>query len=164
MRPESGLWMPANWQQIANATMTSQFVAWRHSQTSLALPFFCCQVSYCSKFHFNIMTVFGVMTIFLYKKLTKNPEIGNTRVWFLPNIWRLGQVRNTKFCTTVSNKKLLNVAKYHGNSFYIVLFIKGKPTRGDYLPPNGLTTLIYTHNHNIFFEKIQSKSYEFEHN
>ena len=33
-----------------------------------------------------------------------NPEIGNTPVWALRNIWRLGQVRNTKFATNVSNK------------------------------------------------------------
>ena len=122
------------------------------------------KISYCSKFHVNIMTVSGVMTIFLYKELTRNPEIENTPVWFLPNIWRLGQVWNTKFCTNVSNKLLVNGAKSHGNTFYSFLFIKRKPTRGDYLPPNGLSTLIYAHNHNIFYEKIQSKSYEFEHN
>ena len=43
------------------------------------------------------------MTIFIYKGLTRNPEIGNTPVWVLPNIWRLGQVRNTKFGTNASN-------------------------------------------------------------
>ena len=28
--------------------------------------------------HANIMTGFGVMTIFVYKRLIRNPEIGNT--------------------------------------------------------------------------------------
>ena len=36
--------------------------------------------SYWSKFHVNIITGSGVMTIFVYKRLTRNPEIGNTHV------------------------------------------------------------------------------------
>ena len=48
--------------------------------------------SYWSKFHVNIITGSGIMTIFFYKGLTRNPEIGNTPVWALPNIWRLGRV------------------------------------------------------------------------
>ena len=48
------------------------------------------------------------MTISLYKGLTRNPEIGNTPVWVLPNIWRIGQVRQTKFGTNVSYKILQN--------------------------------------------------------
>ena len=51
------------------------------------------------------------MTIFFYKGLTGNPEIRNTTVYVLPNIWRLGRVRDTKFGTTVSNKMLLNAAE-----------------------------------------------------
>ena len=43
-----------------------------------------------------------VMTIFVYKGLTRNPKIGNTSVSVLPNIWRLGQVKDTKFVTNVS--------------------------------------------------------------
>ena len=39
------------------------------------------------------------MTIFFYQGLTRNPEIGNTPVWVLPNIWRLGRVMDTKFGT-----------------------------------------------------------------
>ena len=62
--------------------------------------------------------LFGVMTIFVYKSLNRNPEVGNTSVCVLPNIWRLEQVRDTKFGTNVSNKKLLNTAKSQGYSFY----------------------------------------------
>ena len=61
-------------------------------------------------------------------QFTRNSEIGNTSVWVLPTIWRLGQVRNTKFGTNVSIKMLLNVAKCQGcriNRFWV---IKGKPT------------------------------------
>ena len=58
------------------------------------------------------------MTIFFYKGLTRNPEIGNTPVWVLPNIWRLGQVRDTTFGTNISNEMLLNAVKYQGYNFY----------------------------------------------
>ena len=84
--------------------------------------------SYRSKFHVNIITGSGIMIIFFYKGLTRNPEIGNTPVWVLPNIWRLGQVMNTKFGTNVSNKMLLNAAKFQGYSSYRFWVIKGKPT------------------------------------
>ena len=73
--------------------------------------------SYCSRFHVNIITGFGVMTVFFYKGLTRNPEIGNitgnitTNLSVLPNAWRLGQDRNIKFDTNVSNKMLLNTEK-----------------------------------------------------
>ena len=61
--------------------------------------------SYVSKFHVNIITGSGSMTIFFYNGLTRNPEFGNAPVWVLPNIWRLGRVMDTKFDTKVSNRK-----------------------------------------------------------
>ena len=76
------------------------------------------------------------MTIFFHKRLTRNPEIRNTPVSVLPNIWRLGQVRDTKFGTNVSNKILLNDAKCQGSSFYR-FYVKGNPTVGvKLLPPH----------------------------
>ena len=101
--------------------MTSLSILWR---CRVSLVKFSCW----SKFHVNIMTGSGVMTIFFYKRLTRNPEIGNTPVWVLPNIWRLGRVRDTKFGTNVSNKKLLNTAKCQGYNFYRFWVIKKKPT------------------------------------
>ena len=83
--------------------------------------------SYSSKFHVNIIIGSGVMTIFVYKGLTKNPEIGNTPVWVLPKIWRLGWVRNTKFGTNVSDKKVLITAKCQGYNFCCFWVTKGKP-------------------------------------
>ena len=53
----------------------------------------------------------------VYKELTRNLNIGNTPVRVLPSIWRLGQVRDTKFGTDVSVKMLLNAAKCQGYSF-----------------------------------------------
>ena len=70
------------------------------------------------------------MTTFFYKGLIRNPEIGNTHVWVFPNIWRVGWVMNTKSGTNVSDRMLLNAAKFHGYSFYRFWVIKGKPTGG----------------------------------
>ena len=73
--------------------------------------------SYWSKFHVNMITGSGVMTVSFYKGLTRNLEIGNTPVRVLPNIWRLGQAKNTKFGTNVSNKRLLNFKRLKTISF-----------------------------------------------
>ena len=37
------------------------------------------------------------MTIYFYKGMTINQEIGNTLLWVFPNIWRPGWLRDTKF-------------------------------------------------------------------
>ena len=111
--------------------------------------FRCCSVSFVKfscwfKFHVNIMTGSGVMTIFIYEGLTRDLEIRNTTFWVLPSIWRLGWVRNTKFGTNVSNKMLLNDAKCQGYNFCF-WFIQGNPTGGIKLPPPptlGLSGLI----------------------
>ena len=64
---------------------------------------------------------FGSYDNFFYKGFTKNPEIKNTPVWALLNIWRLGQVRDTKFDINVSNVMLLNAAKIPG--LQLLLFL-----------------------------------------
>ena len=95
--------------------MRSQFADMTSSSSCcLALVKF----SYWSMFHVIIMTSSGVITILIYKGLTRNPETGNTSVCSLPNIWKLKRVTNTTFGTNVSNKKLLNAAKCQGYSFY----------------------------------------------
>ena len=45
-----------------------------------------------SKFHVNIISGSAVMTIFFYKRLTRNSEIGNTPVWVLPNTGDWGKL------------------------------------------------------------------------
>ena len=89
------------------------------------------EFSYWFKFHVNIISCSRVMIISFYKGLTRNPEIGNTRVWVLPNIWRLGQVTDTKLGMNVSNKMLLNAAKWQSYSF----FHFWKPTGDKTSPP-----------------------------
>ena len=79
------------------------------------------------------------MTIFFCEGLTRNPEIGNTPVWVLPNIWRLRGVMDTKFGTNVSNRMLLYAAKFQGYSFYRFWVVKGKPTGGWISPSRQIT-------------------------
>ena len=105
----------------------------RHNVVTNLFFFWHCFVSlinfsYWSKFHVSIITGSGVS---FYKGLTTNPEIWNTHVWGLPNIFRLGQVRDAKFGKNVSNKMLLHAAQRQSYSFYHFWVIKGKP----YFPP-----------------------------
>ena len=59
------------------------------------------------------------MTISFYKGLTRNLEIGNSPVCVLLNIWILGQVKNTKYGTDVSNKMLLKMQNARVTAFTI---------------------------------------------
>ena len=56
------------------------------------------------------------MTIYFFKGLTRNPEIGNNPVWVLSSIWRLVPV---KFGRSFSNKMLLNAKNDRVTSFTI---------------------------------------------
>ena len=118
MCPESGLRTAPNWPKIRKMTMMSQFSDMTSSSTFFDVVFVSLvKFSYWSKFHVNIITGSGIMTIFFYKGLTRNLEIRNTPVSVFPNIWRLGRVMGTKF-GTMSNRMLLNAAKFQGYSFY----------------------------------------------
>ena len=62
------------------------------------------------------------------------PEIRKLEIppiWVLPNIWRLGRVKNIKYGMNVFNNILLNAAKCLGCSFYGFWVIKGKPAGGE---------------------------------
>ena len=107
---------------------------WRHCQFFWRCLVSLVDFSYWSKFHVNIIPNSGVMIIFFYKGLTRNPEIGNTPAWVLPKIWRLEQVRDTKFGRNVSNEMLLNAAKGQGYWLYHCWVIKGKLAGGIKLP------------------------------
>ena len=131
--PKSGLLQIG--QKFEKQQWRHNFLTWRHRQFFWRCFVSLVNFSYCSKFHVNIITGFGVMTIFFYKGLTRNLEIGNTPFWVLFNIWRLGQVMDTKFSRNVSNRMLLNAAKCQGYSVYRFWVIKGKPTGGVKLPP-----------------------------
>ena len=80
--------------------------------------------SYRSKFYVNIVTGSGIMIILFYKGFTRNPQIGNTRVWVFPNICRLERVIDTRFGMKVSNRILQNAAKCQGYGLYRFWVIK----------------------------------------
>ena len=103
------------------------FPTWRQRQFFWRCFVSLVKFSYWSKFHVNIITGSEIMTIFFYKGLNKNPEIGNTPFCVLPNVYRLGQVMDTKFGTNVPNRMLLNVAKFQDYSFYRFWVTKKKP-------------------------------------
>ena len=92
------------------------------------------------KFHVNIMTGSGVMTIFVYIVLTRYPEIEKT-LSDLSNIWRLRQFRDVKFGTNVSNNMSLHAAKCQGYSFYRfwVIKIKEKLTGAELINNHAVT-------------------------
>ena len=56
---------------------------------------------------------FALITIFVFKGLTRNPKIGNSPVWILTYNWGQRRARDSKFDTNLSNEKLLNDTKYH---------------------------------------------------
>ena len=116
---KSGLRTVLNWQQNPENAP----IFWRCFGSLV-------KFSYWSKFHVNNITGSGIMTIFFYKGLIRNPEIRNTPVWVLPNICRLRWVMDTKFGANVSNRMLLIAAKFQGYSFYCCWVIKGKPSGG----------------------------------
>ena len=76
--------------------------------------------------------------------MTKNSEIENSPVWVLPNIWRLGRVRDTNFST--------ECCKMPGLQFDRFWVIEGKPTGGGKITP---PTMIKTWH----FEKKVMTSY-----
>ena len=90
-------------------------------------------LSYRSMFHVNIFTGSGVMTILFYKRLTRIPEMGNTPVWVLPNIWRLGKLRKPHLACFISFKMLLNATKCQGYSFYRFWVNNGNSTEEEVL-------------------------------
>ena len=128
MRRESGFRIAPNQPIIRSIAMMSQFL---NITSSCFWRFFVSLVhlNYWSKFHVNIITSSVVMTISFYEGLTRNSEIGKTHFWVLPNVWRLEQVRDTKFGTNVSNKMLLTAENCQDYSFYSFWVIKVKPSK-----------------------------------
>ena len=123
----SGIWLP-DCSTINQENYNDTTISWYNIIVKFVWR---CRVSfvnfsYWSKFHVNIIVGSGVRTIF-YKGLTRNLEIRNTPVWFLPINWRLGKVRDTKFGTNVCDKMLSNAPKCQGYSSYRFWVIKAKP-------------------------------------
>ena len=63
--------------------------------------------SYWFKFHVNIIAGSRVMTISFYKRLARNPKIGNTSVWVLTNIWGELEIPNLARMSLMKCYKML---------------------------------------------------------
>ena len=128
MCPESGLLTAPNWPKIRKMTMTSQFPDMMSSSEFFDVVLFLLSNLVTGSSFMSISSLVLELWQFFYEGLARNPKIGNTPVWGLPNIWRLGRVTDNKFDTNVSNRMLLNAAKFQGYSFYRFWVIQGKPT------------------------------------
>ena len=133
MHPKSGFRMAPSWPKIGKMTMTSQFV----DVTSSSI-FWRCFVSLVNFSYWSSFMSISSLVLELWYFLLKgiNQKSGNRKYpgWVLHNIWRLGQVRGTKFGKDVSIEMLLNTAKCEGYSFYHFWVNKGKPTGGKITP------------------------------
>ena len=128
--PESAFRTTPNWPESEKSQWCQYFSTSRRRQIFWRCFVFLVKFVYWSKFDVNIITGSGIITILFYKGLTRNQKMENTPAWVLPNIWRPERVMDTKFGTNISNRILLNAAKFQGYSFYHFWVIKGKPTGG----------------------------------
>ena len=116
-------------------TMSSQFTNMTSSSTFWRWHVSLVKSSFWSKFHVKITAGSRVITIFLYEGFIRNPEIGNTPVWVLPNISRLGRVRDTKFGANIFNEMQLNAANTRVTAFTFSELLREKQLGEVKLPP-----------------------------
>ena len=116
MHPESSFQIAPNWLYTRKMAMTSQF-----SDMTLLPIFFDVVLFLLSSLVTgrSFMSLSLVLELLQFLFIRDWPEIGNTPIWVLPNIWRLGQVKNIKFGTNISNKMLLNAAKCQVTAFTV---------------------------------------------
>ena len=126
--------------EIRKMTMTSQF-----ADMTLSSNFFwrcfdsLVKFSCCFKLHVNIIAGSGVMTIFFYKRLNRNPEIRNTPVWVSPIIWKPGElgIPNLARMFLIKCSYMMQNAKV---TAFTVIAILRENLQG-YQPPTRLSTL-----------------------
>ena len=137
MRPESGSQIAPTWPQIGKITIMSQFSDMTSSSKFFDVVLFLLWSLITGLSFMSIPSLVVELWQFSFIR-DWNTEIENTPLWVLPNIWRLGQVGDSKFGTKVSNKILLNAAKCQGCSFHVFWVIKAKRTGGSKItpPPN----------------------------
>ena len=126
--PESDLWSAPNWSKIRKMAMTSHFSDMTSTWNFFDAVLFLFSILVTGPSFMSISSL--VLELWQFSFIRDWPEIGNTPVWVLPNIWRLGQVMDTTFGMNVSNRMLLNAAKFQSYSFYRFWVMKGKPTGG----------------------------------
>ena len=94
--------------------------------------------SYWSKFHVNIIMRSRVTTIFVYKRLIRNPKIGNTLVWVLSNTWVELEIPDLAEMSLMKNQLMLPNAKF---TAFIVSELLRENQQGGCNPPQ---YMIYT--------------------
>ena len=111
-----------NWNNDNNVTIF-------RDEVIVHLFLWCCFISlfnflHWSKFHVNIMTGSGVMTISYYKGLSRNPETRNNTVWVLPisGGWGEREISNSAWIFLIKFYWMLHNARV--TAFWV---IKGKP-------------------------------------
>ena len=94
------------------------------------------------------------LTIFFYKGLTKNSEIGNISVWDFPNIWRLGWVMipNLAWTSLIKCYQMLQNARVAAFTVFELLreSEQGLAGRGVKLLPQPRLGLKREHNTSVF--------------
>ena len=122
MRPESGLRIAQNCSKLAinRKNNNDVTICWQTSSSNFFdVVLFLLSTLVTGPKLMSVSSLLPELLQFLfYKGLTRNPEIGNTLVWVLPNIWRLEQVRVTKFEMNITTEMLLNAANCQGYRFY----------------------------------------------
>ena len=96
--------------------------------------FWCCFVSlakfrYWSKFHVIIITGSEVITIGIYKGLSRNPKIGNVLVSVFPKIWKLRQVRDKNLARIFLMKCYYMLQNTRATAFTVFELLRKKPQR-----------------------------------
>ena len=113
-----------------NSEKTNDIIPWKRPDRLTVVLFLLSSLVTCP----SLMSIWSlVLELWQFSFIKDWPEIrkfGNTSVWVLTNIWRLGRVIDTNFSTNVSNRMLLNVATFQGYSFYCFWVIKRKITGG----------------------------------
>ena len=121
---------------LGKMTMKSQFVDMTYRQFFWRCHVFPVNFSYWSKFHVNIITGSGVMTILVYKRLTRIwkseilpsgffPISGNCGELWIPNLAPMSLISYWIL------QKLLNSVKHQGYNIYRFLVTRGKSTGGN---------------------------------
>ena len=130
--PESDLRIAPNWLKIQKMTLTSQFFDRKSASDFFDVVLFLLSSLITGPRFMSISSL--VLELWKFSFIRDWPEIRISEIppseVGLPNIWRLGPVMDTKFGTNLSNRMLLNAAKFQGYSFYHFWVIKGKPTGG----------------------------------
>ena len=106
MCPESNFWIDQNWPWIGKMTMTSQFSDMMSSSIFFDVVLFFLASLVTGESFMPILSL--VLELWQFSFTRDWPEIWKLEVpiWVLPNIWRLWQVRDTKFGTNASNEML----------------------------------------------------------